>query len=113
MPYRMKVDQPNLAKGEEVLIPGLGAFANGETHDITDEQAETYRQRNAVLEDVLDSKGQRTGRATSKPGPPLIDVNVHGITVEHVEEARQASSKPQPNNKTGNVKVTPNNGGGE
>jgi hypothetical protein len=111
VPYKMKVDQPNLAKGEKILIPGLGAFANGETHDITDEQAEGFRRYNMVLKDVLDDNGQRTGRVTEELGLSLTDANIYGVKVEQLNEPKTAPTKPQPN-----VKVTPNNpdnGGGE
>jgi hypothetical protein len=44
--YKLEVDVPHLPKGEPVQIPGLGTFANGETHEIEKEDAEAYRVYN-------------------------------------------------------------------
>lgn len=41
--YELKIDDPNLPMGELVMIHGLGSFANGETHEITTEQADSFR----------------------------------------------------------------------
>jgi hypothetical protein len=36
-----------LTAGQEILIDGVGVLGNG-THDVSDEQAETFRQLNSV-----------------------------------------------------------------
>lgn len=41
--YELKIDNPNLPVGELVMIHGLGSFANGETHEISTELADSFR----------------------------------------------------------------------
>ncbi|HVI79821.1 MAG TPA: hypothetical protein VM715_16965 [Candidatus Acidoferrum sp.] len=48
MSYSVKVSYPNLAKGQQVLINGLGTFENGSTASVSDEEAETYRAYRAA-----------------------------------------------------------------
>src|SRR3954453_15612338 len=54
MSYSVKVSFPNMPKGQELLINGLGTFENGSTAAVSDEEAETYRayRASAGLGDV-------------------------------------------------------------
>jgi len=41
---KIVVNKPNRAKGSIISIPGLGSFANGETHEVSDDKVRKYRQ---------------------------------------------------------------------
>lgn len=43
MPYSLTVDYPNMPKGQELSIVGLGTFKNGSTTTISDEEAQMFR----------------------------------------------------------------------
>jgi hypothetical protein len=53
MAYSVKVDYPNMPKGQQVLISGLGTFENGSTAAVSDEDAAAYRayQKSAGMPD--------------------------------------------------------------
>jgi len=48
--YVLELDVPGTPKGQEVEIPGLGVFKNGQSYDITEDEAENYRNANVVAE---------------------------------------------------------------
>jgi hypothetical protein len=97
VPYRMEINQPNLADGAELWIHGLGMFKNGETYDITDEQAEKYRLDNARDSGEIESDSESphfgVQHLARELGPSLLDVDIHGITVTEVT-ANAPSSRP-------------------
>jgi hypothetical protein len=41
--YQITIDYPNMPKGQEVSIPGLGTYKNGTSHAVTEEEAELFR----------------------------------------------------------------------
>jgi hypothetical protein len=41
--YTIKIDLPSASKGQEVQIPGLGTFKNGQTAEVTKEMADAFR----------------------------------------------------------------------
>lgn len=41
--YDITIDFPNMPKGQEVSIPGLGTYANGTTSTVTKEEADMFR----------------------------------------------------------------------
>jgi hypothetical protein len=59
MPYKMKVNQPNLAKEAPVAIMGLGEFMNGVVRDVSDEEASTFAALHARHVPTYDENGVR------------------------------------------------------
>jgi len=73
--------------GAGVEIPGLGVFENG-THEITDQQAEDYRDRNAVATVETDEDGVIT--STVDRGMTLLEASegmVENVSVSTYEKA--------------------------
>lgn len=90
MGYKLSVNHPNLPKGGEVMIPGLGTFKNGETVEISDERAEAYQAANGTLKEVVEKgSGKPTGETRREPGPPLDKAlaDAYGIKVEKMSTA--------------------------
>jgi hypothetical protein len=102
--YKIKVDLPNRPKGAEISIPGLGAFENGKTYDVTDEQAGAFRRARGKMVDDVDGEGNKVGNKL-EPCPPLDELQIHGVSVEKTSEKAQGTSKPNDAGPTGNVKV--------
>lgn len=42
--YQLELDYPNMPKGQELSIPGLGTYQNGSTTVISKEEADSFRQ---------------------------------------------------------------------
>jgi hypothetical protein len=41
--YQISIDYPNMPKGQEVSIPGLGTYKNGSTTVVSNEEANAFR----------------------------------------------------------------------
>lgn len=85
--YDMTLDLPNLAKGAEVEIDGLGLFENGYTYEIPADLADTFRRKHQRLEGEYNKQGRFEG--TIVHGPTLLEAfkNHEGIEVAvHKEE---------------------------
>ncbi len=84
MPYQLKIEQPNLAEGADVLIHGLGTYANGQTHEVTDEEEENFRIVNSVdtggVDDDPESDTFGAYVPNIQPGPSLLEANILGVT---------------------------------
>jgi hypothetical protein len=74
--YTIKFDFPNLPKGGEIDITGLyvenenkspSHFENGKSYVIDDAMAENFRVSSPVV------STDKEGRATSEPGPTLLE----------------------------------------
>lgn len=73
--YTVKVNDPALPDGHEVEVPGLGVFKNGSTRQISEEQAEYFRDVNSQLVDVeTDDRPAWTGAAAveRQRGPTVL-----------------------------------------
>lgn len=74
--YKITIDYPNMPKGQEVSIPGLGTFENGSTTTVTKEQSDAFRayQKDVGMPDktLLESfKGaEYVTVVTTKEDPP-------------------------------------------
>ena len=42
MPFEVKFEDETIAKGQAVIVDGIGEFANGETRTVTDEENELF-----------------------------------------------------------------------
>jgi len=95
--YKMVIDFPNLAKGAEVQILGLGIFSNGDTHIIDDDAAQNYRDHNTSIVEDFDEDGAVVGRHTEQ-GPTLLQAfhNHTGVTVEVAEGKREKPKDAPP-----------------
>lgn len=88
MPFTVKVDMPNLPKGNKVQVHGLGQFENGKAVKVSDEQAETFRLMNAT------PQKQPDGSTKMEPGPALDEANFpEGVTVTAEGQKASATSK--------------------
>ena len=72
MSYTIALDYPNLPVGGTLIIDGLGEFENGQSYDISDEDAAQYQARKAVISSDYDEKGQL--HTTVAVGPTLAEV---------------------------------------
>lgn len=84
MAYTLTIDHPNLPKGAEVEIPGLGLFKNRSTTTLTDEQVETFRQLHGTIDDEGNWQLGDTPLQASK--------NTEGVTVETVSDDKKGDS---------------------
>lgn len=92
--YKLTLDFPNLTKGAEVQIDGLGIFKNGEEHEIDDALAQDYRNHHSRVVDELDDDGEVIGRKMEQ-GPTLLQAfqDSAGVTVSTAASSkRQAKS---------------------
>lgn len=48
MAWRLEVNDPGLSKGVELSLPGIGIVVNGETHDVTNEQAALFKAATGI-----------------------------------------------------------------
>lgn len=55
--YILEIEMPNLAKGTEVQIDGLGVFANGESHVIEEDAVEHFLNARAALVTEFTAEG--------------------------------------------------------
>ena len=69
--YTIAIDLPNLPEGSALEIDGLGEFQNGQTFDISDELADTYQARKAVLVSEYDEEGHLHN--SLEAGPTLME----------------------------------------
>ena len=87
--YELEINQPNLPKGELVQIPGLGAFANGEKHEITEPEHEAFRAFNQTSVPITDEETGAIVGAERKNGPTLLEASKSMYGVEVATVARQ------------------------
>ena len=83
-------------KGAGVEIPGLGVFENG-THEITEQQAEDYRDRNPVVTVEEDKKSHVILGSNVDRGLTLLEASngmIEGVTVSTVGD-KPASGKSE------------------
>lgn len=95
--YTVKVNDPALPDGQEVEVPGLGVFKNGSTRQISEEQAEYFRDINARLVDVeTDDRPAFAGAAAVElqRGPTVLAA-FKDHPVVSVEAADQPAEKRQ------------------
>lgn len=43
MPFEVKFEDETIAKGQAVIVDGIGEFANGETRLVTDDENESFK----------------------------------------------------------------------
>lgn len=98
--YKVTVNDPTIPDGHDVEVPGLGVFKNGNTRQISEEDADYYRTVNAQLVDVeTDDRPAWTGAAAVElqRGPtvlqafkdhPTVTVESTDRTVEQSKSAR-------------------------
>lgn len=82
--YSVTVDMPNLPKGEEVEISGLGRFENGKTTTVSKEEAEAFRTFHQRVSYERDENGALI--TVTEIGPTLLQANILGVKVETVKD---------------------------
>jgi hypothetical protein len=103
--YKVKVNDPSRPKGDKaelndrlIVVPGLGAFENGTTTEISDEQAEAYSDLSSQMVDVeSDDRPVFSGAADVelRRGPSVVEAfkDHPTVKVEKVETAKPAAAK--------------------
>jgi hypothetical protein len=85
--YRITIQQDNLPEGAEVQIAGLGAFENGQSYNVSEEEHDRFRSQHSHQQDVIDPVTDRVLSAEVVPGPPLEECQIYGVTVEKFADA--------------------------
>lgn len=83
--YQMTVQLPNLPKGADVVVDGLGTFTNGETYTISEEMDMAYRRHNMTQKFTHNADGRLV--AKTELGPTLLEAteNNEGLDVTESE----------------------------
>jgi hypothetical protein len=104
MAFKLTVDMPNLGPEGKVSIMGLGELTHGKTYRVSDEQAALFETLHGTYEDKYDDEdpNKLVGRELV-PGPSLLEADIHGITVEQLDE----ESEPNVPDASGSVGETP------
>jgi hypothetical protein len=93
--YKVIVNDPALPDGHEIEVPGLGVFENRSTRQLSEEDAEYFRDVNARIVDVeTDDRPAWTGAAgvELRRGPTVLDAfrDHPTVSVEAVEPSTKA-----------------------
>jgi hypothetical protein len=91
--YHLKLNLPNMAKGAEVEIDGLGVFRNGHEYEIEPHMAESFRNSHARSVPTFGDDGSFTQERVL--GPTLLQTfkDNPSITVTTVEEKKGDEDK--------------------
>lgn len=96
MANTVKVNLPNRPQGSMIEVVGLGAFTNGETTELTDDQVRLYKARNPDHEGDIEFEF---------PAPPVEAEEKTGS--ETTETSDSDSSEPETTTgNSGTVRVT-------
>lgn len=90
--FTISIDLPDLPKGIEINIDGLGMFENGSSYDITDEEAYGFQVKHQSIQSVTDSDGHTNN--TLVLGPSLDEAFAKHKHIK-VEEAKKPKG-PKP-----------------
>jgi hypothetical protein len=95
MDYELSINMPNLAKGAEVQIAGLGTFENGSTYKITDEEHDSFRRYHGSVETAIDEETNESLGSELVVGPTLIQAsdNMYGVSVKKAKPETEAEKK--------------------
>lgn len=67
------VNKSNRPKGALISVPGLGAFENGQKHQVDDDRLNRYRKRRNVQGEVVFGKPlSGSAPATNPPSAPSV-----------------------------------------
>jgi len=96
--YEVKVNDPASPNGADIEVPGLGVFKNGSTRQLSEEEAEYFRDVNATLVDVeTDDSPAWTGAAATElqRGPTVLQAfqDHPTVSVEKVDDRAGGRSK--------------------
>jgi hypothetical protein len=101
MGYKLELDLPNVGKGVEVYLDGLGFFENGKDYEITDEQADAFRVAHQEVTYHTDPDNGMVTHTTEEPGPTVLEYfkSHEGVTVSSDKKvAKKAAAPPQGGN---------------
>src|SRR5215208_6904264 len=92
----VRVNHPNLPRGADVEIPGLGVFKNGSARQVDEEQVENWRWYNQRAVEVGDRPEDGVAAVEYQRGPTLKQAfeNVDYIEVLD-DEPRKESPKTE------------------
>src|SRR5215213_103232 len=70
--YVLELHVPGAVKGETFAIMGLGEFKNGSTYEVTEAEANRFRDLNPTSEAIVDEETQAILGTEVKRGPTLL-----------------------------------------
>lgn len=85
--YTISIDLPDLPKGTEIDVDGLGKFENGSVNDISDELAESFRVHHATIATELGEGGSHQNSIVLGRSIEEAFENNPNITVEKASKA--------------------------
>jgi hypothetical protein len=102
--YEITIDFPNMPKGQQVSIPGLGTYENGSTNVVSKEEAEAFKayQTDTGMPDqtllqafkgqdfvkVVTSKTEEHPKRQRDPAAPPEEVRTPPATPPHVNSEK-------------------------
>jgi hypothetical protein len=99
--YVLELDVPGEPDGAGIEIPGLGVFANGGTHEITEAQASDFRHRTATSQTIEDKDTNVILGSEIVHGKTVLQASrsmMSGITVStyHEDDDQEDEETPVP-----------------
>lgn len=85
--YTISIDLPDLPKGTDVDVDGLGTFENGSVNDISDELAESFRTHHATIDTKLGEDGSHQNSIVLGRSIEEAFADNPNITVEKASKA--------------------------
>lgn len=97
MGYKVELDLPNVGKGVEVYVDGLGILENPGTYEVSQEEADAFR---VVHQKVTYNQDPDNGLVTSTDvelGPTLLEYfkGKEGVKVTKTKDTKKAESTPE------------------
>lgn len=88
--YKITLNLPGLSKDDSVTIDGIGELKNGDTYEVSAEEAEAFRNAHMRPVESVDSSSGET-RVENQPGPTLYEAfkDHEHITVETVTKRKK------------------------
>ncbi len=93
MSHKVTVNDPTVPKGTVIGIKGLGAFENGKSTNVSDEDEDAFRAINGVVVSTTDKKGVTS--VSREPGPSLTDAvkSMHGVELSSASNKGKGDDK--------------------
>lgn len=93
--FTITIDLPDLPKGTEVDIDGLGTFENGGSYDITDDENYDFQVRHQTISTVTSGAGHVSNTLVLGPALDEAFANHKHIKVEEAKSKDVKKSKDE------------------
>lgn len=103
MGYKLKLDLPNVGKGVEVYLEGLGVLENPGEYEVSDEEADAFRVTHQEVTYHQDEETGTVTHTTVEPGPTVLEYfeGREGIEVSVLKAKPKKKTETQSNTATG------------